>query len=149
MLSLVWLFATPWTVACTGLLHPWDFPGKSTRVGSHFLPSPYWKRVFATMIKALDMRWFCVLVGPKYNHLYPSKKKREIRHTERRWCKGDGRAGDMQPEVKEHHQLWETGRGAGSAQQLPGWGCERGLLTSWILPMKLTSELLTSMTIRE
>ena len=24
-LSCVWLFATPWTVACTRLLHPWDF----------------------------------------------------------------------------------------------------------------------------
>ena len=27
----------PWTVACTRLLHPWDFPGKNTRVGCHFL----------------------------------------------------------------------------------------------------------------
>ena len=27
---------TPWTVA-TRLLHPWDFPGKSTGVGCHFL----------------------------------------------------------------------------------------------------------------
>ena len=30
------LFATPWTVACTKLLCPWDFPGKSTGVGCHF-----------------------------------------------------------------------------------------------------------------
>ena len=29
--------ATPWTVACTKLLHPWDFPGKSTGVGCHCL----------------------------------------------------------------------------------------------------------------
>ena len=28
---------TPWTVACTRLLHPWDFLGKSTGVGSHLL----------------------------------------------------------------------------------------------------------------
>ena len=35
-LSHVWLFVTPWTVA-TRLLHPWDFPGKSTGVGCHFL----------------------------------------------------------------------------------------------------------------
>ena len=35
-LSCVWLFATPWTVAYR-LLHPWDFPGKNTRVGCHFL----------------------------------------------------------------------------------------------------------------
>ena len=31
------LFATPWTVACTKLLRPWDFLGKSTGVGCHFL----------------------------------------------------------------------------------------------------------------
>ena len=35
-LSHVRLFATPWTVA-HGLLGPWDFPGKSTGVGCHFL----------------------------------------------------------------------------------------------------------------
>ena len=35
-LSPVWLFATPWTVAYQGP-HPWDFPGKSTGVGCHFL----------------------------------------------------------------------------------------------------------------
>ena len=29
--------AAPWTVACTRLLHPWDFLGKSTGVGCHFL----------------------------------------------------------------------------------------------------------------
>ena len=31
------LFATPWTVACTKLLHPQDFQGKSIGVGCHFL----------------------------------------------------------------------------------------------------------------
>ena len=36
-LSRVRLFATPWTVACTRLLCPWDFLGKSTGVGCHFL----------------------------------------------------------------------------------------------------------------
>ena len=36
-LSRVWLFATPWAVACTRLLRPWDFLGKSTGVGCHFL----------------------------------------------------------------------------------------------------------------
>ena len=36
-LSRVQLFATPWTVACTRLLHPWDFLGKSTGVGCRFL----------------------------------------------------------------------------------------------------------------
>ena len=33
LLSRARLFATPWTVA----LCPWDFPGKDTRVGCHFL----------------------------------------------------------------------------------------------------------------
>ena len=36
-LSRVRLLATPGTVACTRLLHPWDFLGKSTGVGYHFL----------------------------------------------------------------------------------------------------------------
>ena len=34
LLSCVQLFATPWT---TRFLHPWDFPGKNTGVGCHFL----------------------------------------------------------------------------------------------------------------
>ena len=36
VLSHVWLFVTPWTTPAR-LLHPWDFPGKSTKVGCHFL----------------------------------------------------------------------------------------------------------------
>ena len=35
MLSVVWLFATPWSPA--RLLCPWDFPGNSTGVDCHFL----------------------------------------------------------------------------------------------------------------
>ena len=35
-LSRVRLFATPWTVAYQAL-PPWDFPGKNTGVGCHFL----------------------------------------------------------------------------------------------------------------
>ena len=35
-LSRVQLFATPWTVIYQAL-HPWDFPGKNTGVGCHFL----------------------------------------------------------------------------------------------------------------
>ena len=35
-LSHIRLFETPWTVAYQ-LLRPWDFPGKSTGVGCHFL----------------------------------------------------------------------------------------------------------------
>ena len=33
---LSYIFALPWTVA-TRLLCPWDFPGKNTAVGCHFL----------------------------------------------------------------------------------------------------------------
>ena len=36
-LSHTRLFATRWTVACTKLLHPWDFLSKSTGVGCRFL----------------------------------------------------------------------------------------------------------------
>ena len=36
LLSLVQLFATPWTIV-SNLLHPWNFLGKSTGVGCHFL----------------------------------------------------------------------------------------------------------------
>ena len=36
LFSHVRLFATPWTAA-SRLLHPWDFPGKSTGVGCHCL----------------------------------------------------------------------------------------------------------------
>ena len=36
-LSLARFFTAPWTVACTKVLRPWDFPGKSTGVGCHFL----------------------------------------------------------------------------------------------------------------
>ena len=36
-LSRTRLFVTAWIVACTKLLRPWDFQGKSTGVGCHFL----------------------------------------------------------------------------------------------------------------
>ena len=36
-LSHARLFVTPWPVACTMLLRPWDFLGKSTGVGCHLL----------------------------------------------------------------------------------------------------------------
>ena len=35
LLNPVWLFATPWTIACQGC--PWDFPGKNTGVDCHSL----------------------------------------------------------------------------------------------------------------
>ena len=36
-LSCAQLFVTVWIGACTKLLCPWDFQGKSTGVGCHFL----------------------------------------------------------------------------------------------------------------
>ena len=36
LLSHVWLLVTPWTLPAR-LLCPWDFPGKNTGVGCHFL----------------------------------------------------------------------------------------------------------------
>ena len=43
-LSHVQLFAIPWITMLTMLLHPWNFPGKSTGVGCHFLL----QRIFLT-----------------------------------------------------------------------------------------------------
>ena len=43
-LSLAQFFAIPWIVACPKLLRPWDFQGKSTGVGCHFLL----QRIFPT-----------------------------------------------------------------------------------------------------
>ena len=37
LLSHVRLFVTPWTPKPTRLCRPWDFPGKNTGVGCHFL----------------------------------------------------------------------------------------------------------------
>ena len=36
-LSRVWLFATQWIIACQALPSIWDFPGKNSGVGCHFL----------------------------------------------------------------------------------------------------------------
>ena len=36
-LSHIRLFVTPWTVQPARLFCPWDFPGKDTGVGCHFL----------------------------------------------------------------------------------------------------------------
>ena len=36
-LSRVWLFVSPWTAAPQAPFRPWDFPGKNTGVGCHFL----------------------------------------------------------------------------------------------------------------
>ena len=50
MLSHVQLFATPWPAA-----YPWNFPGKDTRVGCHFLL----QGIFPT--QGLNLHLLCVL----------------------------------------------------------------------------------------
>ena len=64
-LSHVRLFATPWTVAY--LLHPWDFPGKSTGVGCHFLL----QRIFPTQG---SNRFSCVSIGRDFFTTVPPGK---------------------------------------------------------------------------
>ena len=50
-LSCVLLFATPWTVAYQAP-HPWNFPGKSTRVGCHLTqPDFYFNDFFKIHIQ--------------------------------------------------------------------------------------------------
>ena len=50
--SLVQLLATPWAAR---LLYPWDFPGKNTGVGCHFLI----QGIFLTQV--LNLYLLCVL----------------------------------------------------------------------------------------
>ena len=54
MFGWVWLFATPWTIARQASL-PWDFPGKNTGVGCHFLL----EGIFPTL--GLNPRLLCLL----------------------------------------------------------------------------------------
>ena len=51
LLSHVWLFATPWTVASQA---PWDSPGKNTRVDCHF----FLQGIFLTQGSNLGL-WQC------------------------------------------------------------------------------------------
>ena len=55
LLSRARLFETPWTVACTKLLLPWDFLGKSTGVGCHFLLQ---KEALGGSICLRSQRWW-------------------------------------------------------------------------------------------
>ena len=57
-LSRVRLFATPW-LQPTRLLHPWDFPGKSTGVGCHHLLQ------LAAEVPAKFSLCYSMLWGPK------------------------------------------------------------------------------------
>ena len=57
-LSCVWLFATPWIVACQ-LLCPWNFPGTNTGVGGHIhsrRSSWSWNRTHISWVSCI-CRW--------------------------------------------------------------------------------------------
>ena len=56
-LSRALLFATPWIVACTKLLHPWDFQGKSTAISFSRESSQPRDR---TQVSHIVDRWFTV-----------------------------------------------------------------------------------------
>ena len=65
VLSHVWLFATPWTarIFCT-----WNFPGKNTGMGFHFLL----QGIFPTQGLNLSLR-FLALVGGFFTTELPAK----------------------------------------------------------------------------
>ena len=71
LLSCVWLFATPWTVAYQAP-HPWDFPGKSSGVGCHlrnkWQGSPALTFSFLTNPTSLHYTWllYTRLQGRKF-----------------------------------------------------------------------------------
>ena len=44
VLSHIQLFVTPWTVYPIRCLCPWNFPGKNTRMGCHFLLQEMFRR---------------------------------------------------------------------------------------------------------
>ena len=57
-LSRVQLFSTPWTAAYQAPL-PWDFPGKSTGVGCHFLLHSSSLYVFKDQVVLAIWNWKC------------------------------------------------------------------------------------------
>ena len=77
VLSCVWLFATPWTVACLAPLSM-RFSGKNTEVGCHFLL----QGIFLTqgsnphLLSILHCRWtlYCWATGESPCTSYPSLK---------------------------------------------------------------------------
>ena len=59
LLSHVWLFTTPWTVT-SRLLSPWNFPGKITGVGCHFLLQRIFPIQDLTQVSGTAGRFFTV-----------------------------------------------------------------------------------------
>ena len=66
--SYVQLFTSPWTVACQAPL-PWNFPGKNTGGGCHFLL----QEIFPTQGLKLCLFAFPVLVGRFFTTVPPGK----------------------------------------------------------------------------
>ena len=72
-LSRARLFAMPWTVACTKLLRPWDFLGKSTGVGCRFLLQCSLIFILTFNFKGLQTTWNMPHIWHKFNGLSRSK----------------------------------------------------------------------------
>ena len=67
----VWLSVTPWT---TGLLCPWNFPGKNTRAGCHFLL----QGIFPTQELNRSSRVSPALAGRFFTTVPPGKPNQSV-----------------------------------------------------------------------
>ena len=133
MFSRVRLFATPWIVAWTRLLHPWDFPSKSTREGSISFLSLIGRGSLQMWLRLLTwddsvLCWWalntitCNLIRRGRLDLQREDDVKVMAGLET--CGHRSR-------VISSKRNWKR---SSSAQQLLGCGHGRGLLTSWILP---------------
>ena len=66
LLSYVQLFTTTW-IAAYQVLHPWDFPGKSTGVGCHWL-----------LWKLNRVKWYQNVASEKQNDLHRNSLWRQV-----------------------------------------------------------------------
>ena len=82
-LSHVQLFPTPWTVAYQ-VLHPWDFPGKNTGVGCHFLLQQIHSKCWEVREGGINFIWKSSGVSPldKIFHCSNEEKRKEILYRE-------------------------------------------------------------------
>ena len=78
-LSRVRFLANPWTCSPPRLLHPWDFPGRSTGVGCHsFLPNFSYSCYYLTLDSLITyfqsqewpvfFMWFCFYSLKNFKH---------------------------------------------------------------------------------
>ena len=63
--------ATPWTVAHTRLLCPWDIPGTNTGVGCHFLLQGIFPAEIGSVPLALAARFFTTVPSGKISSSLP------------------------------------------------------------------------------